>query len=122
LSIAVVSVPTPSCKGLTFVRASSEDLSAATSAQASAGVALVCAEVAGAAVVSGGLVELGVELGLQLARMLSRTVTATAPDRDRRARPNRIWVLSPSKQRISARYTRDPGRTLRPLGKTKIRY
>ncbi|HET8914335.1 MAG TPA: hypothetical protein VFM91_01400 [Propionibacteriaceae bacterium] len=66
-------------------------MSAATSAQASSGVAVGWAEVAGAAVVSDGLDVLGVELGLQLPRMQSRTMAATAPDADRGARPNRIW-------------------------------
>jgi hypothetical protein len=60
-AIAVVSALTPSWAGLTLVRASSDDLSAATSAQAVVGAAGVGEVGVGAAVVAGGLVWLGPE-------------------------------------------------------------
>jgi hypothetical protein len=96
LAIAVFSAATPSCAGFTFVSASSDDLSAATSSQAAAVDAAVvgaAAVVAGAAV-AGGLVWLGVELVPQLPRRQSRATAATAPDADRRARTSRIGVFS----------------------------
>ncbi|HWI01696.1 MAG TPA: hypothetical protein VNT27_15320 [Propionibacteriaceae bacterium] len=96
LAIAVFSAATPSSAGFTFVSASSDDLSAATSSQAAAvGPAVVGAAAvdAGAAGV-GGLVWLGVELVPQLPRTQSRATAATAADADRRARWSRIWVFS----------------------------
>jgi hypothetical protein len=92
-AIAVFRAVTPSCAGLTFVRSSSDDLSAATSSQpAVVGAAVVvgAAGVAGAALVALGLVWLGVELVPQLPRTQSRATAATAADADRRARTSRI--------------------------------
>jgi hypothetical protein len=77
----VVSALTPSWAGLTFVRASSDDLSAATSAHAVVGADVVGEVVAGAAVVAGGLVWLGPELVPQLVSMQSRAMAATAANR-----------------------------------------
>src|SRR5215213_11336945 len=55
LAIAVLSAATPSSLGLTFVRASSDDLSSATSSQAAVDAAVVVgAAVVGATVVAGG--------------------------------------------------------------------
>jgi hypothetical protein len=69
------------------VRASSDDLSAATSAQA-----VVVAVVVGAADVVAGLVWVGVELVLQLAK--SRATAAIAANVHRRVRRSRILVFS----------------------------
>jgi predicted NBD/HSP70 family sugar kinase len=93
LAIAVFSAGTPSCSGLTLVSASRDDLSAATSAQAAAGVAAADIEVVGAAAVAGGLAWLGAELPPQLARAQSRATDAAALITDRRAQRNRIWVF-----------------------------
>jgi hypothetical protein len=84
LAIAVFSAVTPSSAGLTFVRASRDDLSAATSSQpAVVGETVVvgASVVAGAAVVADGLVWLGVELVPQLPRTQSRATTQPQPMR-----------------------------------------
>jgi hypothetical protein len=65
-AIALVSAVRPSSAGFTFVRAWSDDLSAATSAQAAVGSAEVCAALVRAALASGGLVWVGAELVPQL--------------------------------------------------------
>ncbi|HEX3198012.1 MAG TPA: hypothetical protein VHR39_10715 [Propionibacteriaceae bacterium] len=69
------------------MRASSDDLSAATSSQAAAVGAAVDAGAAGdaGAAVVGGLVWLGVELVPQPAMTQSRAMAATATDPDRQA-------------------------------------
>jgi hypothetical protein len=84
-AIAVVSALTPSSASLTCVRASRDDLSAATSAQAVVGVAVVGVAVVGAAVVAAGLDWLGSELVPQLVSMKSRPTASTAAKPDRRA-------------------------------------
>jgi hypothetical protein len=83
-AIAVVSALTPSWAGLTFVRASSDDFSAATSAQAVVGAAVVAEVVVGAVVVAGGLVWLGPELVPQLVSTQSRATARTAANSNRR--------------------------------------
>jgi hypothetical protein len=77
----VVSALTPSWAGLTLVRASSDDFSAATSAQAVVGAAVVGEVVVGAVVVAGGLAWLGAELVPQLVSTQSRATAATAANR-----------------------------------------
>jgi hypothetical protein len=76
------------------VRASSDDLSAATSAQAVVVSAVVGEAVVGAAVVAGGLVWLGAELVPQLVNTQSRATAATAGNTNRRERWSRIYVFS----------------------------
>jgi hypothetical protein len=109
LSIAVVNVETPSCSGFTLVSASSEDLSAATSAHASVpapdGEAELDAAVVDAAVAAGELASLGAELPPQLVRAHSRATAATALDGNRRAERNRICLLLKARWNLS-RYTR----------------
>jgi hypothetical protein len=76
------------------VRASRDDLSAATSAQAVVGVAVVGVAVVGAVVVAAGLVWLGSGLVPQLVNMKSKQTARTAPKPDRPAEWSRIWVFS----------------------------
>jgi hypothetical protein len=76
----------PSSAGLTFVRASSDDLSASMSSQAAAVASVVGGEVVAAAVVAGGLGWLSEELVPQLVNTQSRATAANAADADRRAR------------------------------------
>jgi hypothetical protein len=82
-AIAVVNALTPSSVSLTCVRASRDDLSAATSAQAAVGVTVVGVAVEGAAVVAAGLVWLGSELAPQLVSTNSMPTARTAAKPDR---------------------------------------
>src|SRR5215203_4365167 len=93
-AMAVVNALTPSSVSLTCVSASRDDLSAATSAQAAVGVAVVGVAVGDAAVVAAGLFWLGSELAPQLVSMKSRPTARTAAKPDRGARWSRIWVFS----------------------------
>src|SRR5215212_3726465 len=104
-AIAVVNALTPSSVSLTCVRASRDDLSAATSAQAAVGVTVVGVTVGDAAVVAAGLVWLDWELAPQLVSMISRPTARTAAKPDRKARWSRIWVCSPGERSFRARYT-----------------
>jgi len=109
LSIAVFNAVTPSCSGFTLLSASSEDLSAATSAHASVaapdGEGELDAAVVDAAVAGGELAPLGAELPPQLVRAHSRATAATALGANRRAKRNRIWS-SPHDTVALSRYTR----------------
>ena len=82
---------------LYLVSASSDDLGAATSAQAAVGSAvvggaLVGPALAGAALASGVLVWVGAELVLQLVSTQSRAAAASTADADR-AWWSRIWIV-----------------------------